>query len=466
MCGIVGYTGKRAAQEIILAGLEKLEYRGYDSAGISLVEDDGLDAVRAVGNLSRLRAAVEARSAGEDEDGGVALATRAADTGVGHTRWATHGRVTEENAHPHFDTQDRVHVVVNGIVENYLELKQELVAEGAVFTSETDAEVIAHLIAKHLDEGDLEQAVRIAYGKLRGHYAFVAVAAEEPDTLVAARKECPLVVGRGDGEQFVASAIPAFLEHTRDVQLIENGEIVVLTPGDVEFSTADGTPVEREIEHVDWSADAAEKGGYETFMLKEIHEQADALAETIADRTVRADGVDLGELGAIDDELLRSVKRIIVIACGTSYHAGLIGRYAIEQWARVPVEMDVASEYRYRDPWWARATSSSASPSPARPRTRSPRCAWPASAAPRSSPSPTSWARRPRATPTACSSPAPGSRSAWPRRRPSSARSRRCTSSRSGSPRSAGRSRRRAGPSSSTASSSCRTASTRCWRTG
>ena len=349
MCGIVGYTGKRAAQEIILAGLEKLEYRGYDSAGISLVDEAGLDAVRAVGNLSHLRAAVVAR-AEQAPDGGLAVATRASDTGVGHTRWATHGRVTEENAHPHYDTQDRVHVVVNGIVENYLELKQELVAEGAVFTSETDAEVIAHLIAKHLRDGDLEHAVRVAFAKLRGHYAFVAVAAEEPDTLVAARKECPLVVGRGDGEQFVASAIPAFLEHTRDVQLIENGEIVVLTPDDVRFSTAEGTPVERAVEHVDWSADAAEKGGYETFMLKEIHEQADALAETIADRTIRHDGVDLGDLGTIDDALLRGVRRIVIVACGTSYHAGLIGRYAIEQWARVPVEMDVASEYRYRDP--------------------------------------------------------------------------------------------------------------------
>ena len=223
------------------------------------------------------------------------MATRVADTGVGHTRWATHGRVTEENAHPHFDTEDRVHVVVNGIVENYLELKKRLVDRGAVFTSETDAEVIAHIIAEHLDGGDLEHAVRMAYRELRGHYAFVAVAAEEPDTLVAARKECPLVIGRGDGEQFVASAIPAFLEHTRDVQLIENGEIVVLTPDAVHFSTAAGAPVEREVEHVDWSADAAEKGGFETFMLKEIHEQADALAETIADRTMRADGVDLGE---------------------------------------------------------------------------------------------------------------------------------------------------------------------------
>jgi glucosamine--fructose-6-phosphate aminotransferase (isomerizing) len=349
MCGIVGYTGKRAAQEIILAGLEKLEYRGYDSAGISLVTDGRLDAVRAVGNLSQLRAAVDAR-ARDESAGALAVATRPADTGVGHTRWATHGRVTEENAHPHFDTQDRVHVVVNGIVENYLELKHELIGEGAVFTSETDAEVIAHLIARHLGDGDLEHAVRTAYGRLRGHYAFVAVAAEEPDTLVAARKECPLVVGRGDGEQFVASAIPAFLEHTREVQLIENGEIVVLTPHSVEFTTAVGTPVEREVEHVDWSADAAEKGGFETFMLKEIHEQADALAETIADRTIRADGVDLGDLGAIDDALLLDLRRVVVVACGTSYHAGLIGRYAIEQWARVPVEMDVASEYRYRDP--------------------------------------------------------------------------------------------------------------------
>ena len=349
MCGIVGYTGRRAAQEIILSGLEKLEYRGYDSAGISIVAHDRLDAVRAVGNLSRLRAAVEARAA-EAPEVAVAVATRPAGTGVGHTRWATHGRVTEENAHPHYDMHDRVHVVVNGIVENYLELKQELLAQGAEFTSETDAEVIAHLIANRLDDGDLEQAVRIAYRRLRGHYAFVAVAAQEPDTLVAARKECPLVVGRGDGEQFVASAIPAFLEHTRDVQLMENGEIVVLTPDNVLFSTADGTPVERGIEYVDWSADAAEKGGFETFMLKEIHEQADALAETIADRTVREDGVDLGDLGAIDDELLREVRRVVVVACGTSYHAGLIGRYAIEQWARVPVEMDVASEYRYRDP--------------------------------------------------------------------------------------------------------------------
>ena len=347
MCGIVGYVGNRPVQEILLAGLEKLEYRGYDSAGISIQGEDGLDAVRAVGNLSYLRGAVEQR---DQDGGGLAVLAPPATTGIGHTRWATHGRVSEANAHPHFDTADRVHVVVNGIVENYMELKQELLAAGAVFTSETDAEVIAHLVSSHLDEHGLEGAVRRAYARLRGHYAFVAVAADEPGTIVAARKECPLVVGRGDGEQFLGSAIPAFLAHTRRVQLIENDEIVIVTADDVRFTLADGTPVEREIEEVDWSAEVAEKGGYETFMLKEIHEQAEAVAETIADRTARGVGVDLDDLGPIDDDFLRRCRRIVVVACGTSYHAGLIGRYAIEEWARVGVEMDVASEYRYRNP--------------------------------------------------------------------------------------------------------------------
>jgi glutamine---fructose-6-phosphate transaminase (isomerizing) len=346
MCGIVGYVGHRPVQQILLAGLEALEYRGYDSAGISLQGEHGLEAVRAVGNLAHLRSAVEE----QDGDGAVAVLAPPATTGIGHTRWATHGRVSQENAHPHFDTADRVHVVVNGIVENYMELKRELLDAGAVFTSETDAEVIAHLVSIHLDGNGLEDAVRRAYARLRGHYAFVAMAADEPGVIVAARKECPLVVGRGDGEQFLGSAIPAFLAHTRRVQLIENDEIVVVTAADVRFTRADGTPVERAIEEVDWSAEAAEKGGYETFMLKEIHEQAEAVAETIADRTARGDGVDLGDLGSIDDEFLRRCRRIVVVACGTSYHAGLIGRYAIEEWARVGVEMDIASEYRYRNP--------------------------------------------------------------------------------------------------------------------
>jgi glucosamine--fructose-6-phosphate aminotransferase (isomerizing) len=347
MCGIVGYVGHRPAQEVLLSGLERLEYRGYDSAGISIQGDGELQAVRAVGNLQALRAAVETVG----EGGGVAVAAPPATTGIGHTRWATHGRVSEENAHPHFDADDRVHIVVNGIVENYVELKQQLLERGVDFTSETDVEVVAHLLADELDGGaSLPEAVRRTYNRLRGHYALVAVAADEPGVIVGARKECPLVVGRGEDEQFLASGIPAFLSYTRDVQFIENGEIVVVRPDGVEFMTASGEPVERPLEHVDWDADAAEKGGYETYMLKEIYEQADAVAETIADRTTRADGVDIPDLGLVDDELMRGLRRIIVVACGTSYHAGLIGRYALERWARVPVEMDIASEYRYRDP--------------------------------------------------------------------------------------------------------------------
>jgi glucosamine--fructose-6-phosphate aminotransferase (isomerizing) len=353
MCGIVGYVGKRAAQEILLAGLQKLEYRGYDSAGISVIAEDEIESVRAVGNLANLVAAVDRTAAQADEEGRVAVATKTGTTGIGHTRWATHGRVNESNAHPHFDTTNRVHVVVNGIVENYLALKQHLAEMGAQFTSETDAEVIAHLVSHHLTASDstsLVDAVRAAYAELEGHFAFVAMTLEEPDTLVGARRECPLIVGRGEGETFLGSAIPAFLAHTRRVQYIENGEIVVVTPSETTFLTPDGLELERDVVEIDWDEETAEKGGYETFMLKEIHEQADAVAETIADRTVRPDGVDLAEELSFDEALLHGVKRIVVVACGTSYHAGLIGRYAIEEWARIPVEMDVASEYRYRNP--------------------------------------------------------------------------------------------------------------------
>jgi len=356
MCGIVGYVGQRPAQEILLAGLEKLEYRGYDSAGVSVLADGEIASVRAVGNLSKLREAVAHGSDGADpHESGPPVAVAVAEvqqptTGIGHTRWATHGRVTESNAHPHFDTSDRVHVVVNGIVENYLALKQRMTDVGAAYTSETDAEVIAHLISHHMNgAGSLPDAVRAAYNELEGHYAFVAMSADDPGTLVGARKECPLVVGRGDGEQFFGSAVPAFLAHTRDVQFIENGEIVVLRPDGVQFMTPDGSPLEREITHVDWDEATAEKGGYETFMLKEIHEQADAVAETVADRTARGSGVDLAE-AELDESLLQGVDRILILAAGTSFHAGLIGRYAIEEWARIPVDMDIASEWRYRNP--------------------------------------------------------------------------------------------------------------------
>ncbi len=345
MCGIIGYVGRRPVKELLLAGLTSLEYRGYDSAGISMISDGQVESVRAVGNLSSLREAVD-EVAGQ---GSVAVASRTACTGIGHTRWATHGQVSKENAHPHFDTTNQVHIVLNGIVENYVSLRNRLKADGCVFTSDTDAEVVAHLISVHY-EGDLPAAMRAAYGELVGHYAFVALAGDQPDVLVGARKECPLIVGRGEGEQFLASAIPAFLRETRRVQYINDGEIVTLTRDGVTFQTADGALLEREVVEIDWDADTAEKGGYETFMLKEIHEQADALAETVFDRAARGTGVDLGDLGIVDDELLRGLRRIVVVACGTSYHAGLVGRYAIEEWARVPVEMDVASEYRYRNP--------------------------------------------------------------------------------------------------------------------
>ncbi len=343
MCGIVGYVGGRPCRELLVAGLEKLEYRGYDSAGVSVIEDGHVDSVRAVGNLANLRAAMEAEGGG-----GVAVAAPPATTGVAHTRWATHGRVTEENAHPHSDSTDRVHIVLNGIVENHAKLRRRLEDEGQEFSSETDAEVVAHLIAGHYD-GDLAAAVRTAFAELRGHYSFVAMHVEQPGLLVGARRECPLVAGVGDGESFLASAIPAFLAQTRLAVAIENDEIVTIDASGVTITDVDGNPIEREPEEISWDETTAEKDGYETFMLKEIHEQADAVAETIAGRLPGDEGVDLSEL-EIEDSFLRDVQRIVIVACGTSYHAGLVGRYAIEEWARVPVEMDIASEYRYRNP--------------------------------------------------------------------------------------------------------------------
>jgi glucosamine--fructose-6-phosphate aminotransferase (isomerizing) len=343
MCGIIGYVGSRPAEEILLAGLRRLEYRGYDSAGISLLADGEIQSVRAVGNLDRLEEALA------DGGGGVATLAPPATIGIGHTRWATHGRVSERNAHPHCDSAGRVHVVVNGIVENYMALRESLRADGAVFSSETDAEVIAHLIATMYAD-DLASTVVRALGELEGFFAFVAMSLDEPDVLVAARRECPLVVGRGDGESFVASAVPAFLAHTRSVQIVENGEVVVVRADGVEILDSAGVALEREVTRIDWDEETAEKGGYETFMLKEIHEQADALAETINDRTVRGDGVDLAEEGVFDESLLHGVTRVVFVACGTAYHAGLMGRYAIEEWAGLPVEVEIASEYRYRGP--------------------------------------------------------------------------------------------------------------------
>jgi glutamine---fructose-6-phosphate transaminase (isomerizing) len=348
MCGIVGYVGDRPCRDLLIAGLEKLEYRGYDSAGISVLSDGEIDSIRAVGNLANLRAAVEEQSSNGDA-GSVAVAAKPGTIGLGHTRWATHGRVTEENAHPHGDCEDEIHIVLNGIVENHAELRRDLTADGHEFTSETDAEIVAHLIERHYD-GDLTEAVRRAFGDLRGHYAFVAMHNDHEDTLVAARKECPLIIGLGEDENFIASAIPAFLAETRRALGIKNDEIVTVHKGDVTVMDAEGNVVDgRDPIEVTWDEDAAEKGGYSTFMLKEIHEQPDSVAETITDRLPNLDGVDLSDVD-LDDEFLKGIERIVIVACGTSYHSGLVGRYAIEQWARVPVEMDIASEYRYREP--------------------------------------------------------------------------------------------------------------------
>jgi glutamine---fructose-6-phosphate transaminase (isomerizing) len=349
MCGIVGYVGKRPCRDLLIAGLEKLEYRGYDSAGISLLADGEVETVRAVGNLSNLREAVGlAADQPVSGSGAVAVAAPPATIGLGHTRWATHGRVTEKNAHPHGDCSDSVHIILNGIVENHAELRRDLLADDHTFSSETDAEIVAHLIEKHYD-GDLTEAVRSAFNEMRGHYAFVAMHSEHPDTLVAARQECPLIVGLGEGETFIASAIPAFLAETRTSLGLKNGELVTVDPDGARIIDSEGNPVDRDPEEVTWDEDQAEKGGYETFMLKEIYEQADSVAETITDRLPELDAVDLSEL-ELSDDFVTGVRRIVIVACGTSYHAGLVGRYAIEQWARVPVEMDIASEYRYREP--------------------------------------------------------------------------------------------------------------------
>ena len=335
MCGIIGYVGSRECKPLLLGGLERLEYRGYDSAGIALLEADGLRYVRAVGNLQRLK-----EQAGEAPSG--------ATTGLGHTRWATHGGVTLENAHPlAAERPETVSVVLNGIVENYRELKRRLLAAGHVFSSETDAETVTHLIEEHY-EGDLVQAVKRAFAELEGHFAFVVIHRDHPGLLVGARLQCPLVVGIGDGETFLASNAAAFLRETRTVHFPEDGDIVAVTPAGAEFHRADGDGVEREQHVLDWDDESAEKAGFETFMLKEIYEQPDAVAETIGDR-VRHGTLELEGIGMSDDEL-RTLRRIVILACGTAYHAGVVARYAIEEWARIPVEHDIASEWRYRNP--------------------------------------------------------------------------------------------------------------------
>jgi glutamine---fructose-6-phosphate transaminase (isomerizing) len=337
MCGIVGYVGSRRAVPIILEGLKKLEYRGYDSAGIAVYcDDESLGIRRASGKLRNLEDVLQL----DPVDGRY---------GIGHTRWATHGRPTEENAHPHRDCTGDIVVVHNGIVENYLPLKEQLQHEGHTFKTETDTEVIAHLIEKHF-EGNLEQAVRAAVKRLRGVFALAVLSRKDPYKIVAAREGPPVVIGLGDGEYFVASDVPAILSHTRDMFFLADGDMAILTPAGVELSDFNGNIVTRQVQHVLWDPIMAEKGGYKHFMLKEIFEQPRAIKDTMLGRVGQESGrIFLDEVD-ISEEQFRAFREVKIIACGTSWHAALAGKFMIENLARIPVEVDYGSEFRYRNP--------------------------------------------------------------------------------------------------------------------
>ncbi len=336
MCGIVGYIGGREASPIILDGLKRLEYRGYDSAGICTLRDGGADMRRSEGKLFRLERLLESQPL-------------TGNIGIGHTRWATHGRPSEVNAHPH--KAGPVIVVHNGIIENYLALKEMLIGRGHHFSSETDTEVISHLVEeKYKSNPDFEQAVRDALRELRGAYAVCILCERAPDVLIAAKLGSPMVVGLGSGEFFVASDIPAILSHTREMVFMEDGELAVFRDGAAAFSTIAGETLLKKPRHIDWSPLMAEKGGYKHFMLKEIFEQPRAISDTLAGRLLEEEGdVCLNALGISEDEL-RAVERICIVACGTSWHAALVGKFLIEDFCRIPVEVDIASEFRYRKP--------------------------------------------------------------------------------------------------------------------
>ena len=325
MCGIVGYMGKSEAMPVLFDLLRRLEYRGYDSAGIAIL-NGSIRTSKAKGRVDNL----------------ISITPEIMGcTGIGHTRWATHGKPSAENAHPHCNCKDSIAVVHNGIIENYIELKDKLIDSGHKFRSETDSEVLPHLIEEYYD-GNLESSVRNALSMVRGSYAIAVVSADEPDRIVIARKDSPLVVGLGSNGHFVASDVAAILKHTKDVIFMDDGEIGVIGGDGVKFTTLGGDSVEKKIETIDWDPESAEKSGYEHFMLKEIFEQPAVIRETLSGR-ISSDGIDL-------DAALPNVRRIVILACGTSYHAGLFGRYVIERFARIPVDVEIASEFRYIDP--------------------------------------------------------------------------------------------------------------------
>jgi glucosamine--fructose-6-phosphate aminotransferase (isomerizing) len=335
MCGIVAYIGDKQAAPILLKGLKRLEYRGYDSAGVSLYRNGELFLAKTKGRIADL----EKRLDGADLTG---------TAGIGHTRWATHGVPSDVNAHPHLNGNGTISLVHNGIIENYMELRHWLKERGVTFRSQTDTETVVHLI-DHYYEGDLLRAVQQAVKRISGSYALAVVCSAEPDVLVAARKDSPLVIGIGRGENYIASDIPAILEFTRDIYLLEERETAKVTRDSIAIYDAEDRPVRREVFHVDWDVDAAEKGGYPHFMLKEIHEEPKALRDTLYPRLNEDGRLDLTELG-LDDATIRGIDKILIVACGSASHAGYVGRYVIEHLARIPCEVDIGSEFRYRDP--------------------------------------------------------------------------------------------------------------------
>ncbi|WP_276771570.1 glutamine--fructose-6-phosphate transaminase (isomerizing) [Veillonella seminalis] len=337
MCGIVGYIGFEDASEFMLDGLSKLEYRGYDSAGIAVLGANNVIKVqKKVGRLANLQAIVK-----EDPNPG--------HVGIGHTRWATHGRPSDMNAHPHTDAKGLFAVVHNGIVENYLPIKEELIKKGYEFKSETDTEVVAHLLAD-LYDGDFEGTVRRVLQRIEGSYSLVILCADDPSRIICSKKDNPLVIGLGKGENFIASDIPAIINHTRDTYILNDGEVAVVTKDSVRVSDLEGNLINKKVYHVTWNAEAAEKGGFEHFMLKEIYEQPKAIRDTLTGRISKDNKEVVFEELGWEPADVASVNRILITACGTAYHAGLVAKYYIEQLARIPVEVDIASEYRYRDP--------------------------------------------------------------------------------------------------------------------
>ncbi|MFH8254334.1 glutamine--fructose-6-phosphate transaminase (isomerizing) [Streptomyces roseolus] len=338
MCGIVGYVGGQSALDVVVAGLKRLEYRGYDSAGVAVLADGGLAAAKKAGKLVNLEKELAERP------------LAAGSVGIGHTRWATHGGPTDANAHPHLDNAGRVAVVHNGIIENFAALREELAERGHDLLSETDTEVVAHLLAEEFSSaGDLAEAMRLVCRRLDGAFTLVAVHADQPDVVVGARRNSPLVVGVGEGENFLASDVSAFIAHTRSAIELGQDQVVELTRDGVAVTDFEGAPADVRAFHVDWDASAAEKGGYDHFMLKEIAEQPKAVADTLLGRIDAGGRLTLDEV-RIPDAVLREADKVVIVACGTAFHAGLIAKYAIEHWTRIPCEVELASEFRYRDP--------------------------------------------------------------------------------------------------------------------